>query len=202
MKLMVISLPEFFVGEADCVNALFHAGLQFFHLRKPTATAEAVDDFLDDIEPRYYDRISIHNHHSVAVARGVGGVHLNAAVPMPPAQWTGRVTRSCHTIDELAKWIELCDYLSLSPIFDSISKSGYRAAFTPQVLAEARSRGLINDKVIALGGVTPELIPEVRKMGFGGAAILGGIWPSESPEEACQKLAAYQSAIEDMPVSL
>ena len=71
---------------------------------------------------------------------------------------------------------EKLDYMSLSPIFDSISKSGYRAAFTRDELIEAHRQGIINERVLALGGVTFDRIDEVLEMGFGGAMILGDAW--------------------------
>jgi hypothetical protein len=35
--LIVVSDAHFFKHEATCINALFDAGLQVFHLRKPNA---------------------------------------------------------------------------------------------------------------------------------------------------------------------
>ena len=67
-------------------------------------------------------------------------------------------------------------YMSLSPIFDSISKKGYKAAFSAAELEEARLRGIIDQRVMALGGVTFDKINEVKRMGFGGAMILGDAW--------------------------
>ena len=44
-----------------------------------------------------------------------------------------------------------------------------------EMLAHARN------KVIALGGVTYERLPEVVDMGFDGAGMLGAIWYSKNP---------------------
>lgn len=68
-----------------------------------------------------------------------------------------------------------CDYLFLSPIFDSISKAGYRSAFSHEQLQRAADEGVIDRKVIALGGVTPERIPYLHSLGFGGVAMLGAL---------------------------
>ena len=64
----------------------------------------------------------------------------------------------------------------MSPIFDSISKVGYTARFTAESLLEAAARGIVNDRVLALGGVRPEYLPRIRAYGFGGAALMGCIW--------------------------
>lgn len=68
------------------------------------------------------------------------------------------------------------DYLSLSPIFDSISKQGYHAAFTLEQLHVAKEQGIIDQRVLALGGVTFDSLADVLAMGFGGAMILGDAW--------------------------
>ena len=74
------------------------------------------------------------------------------------------------------EWKERCDYVSLSPIFDSISKQGYMSAFTDNDIADASRKGIIDGKVYALGGVTYKRIETVKFMGFGGAMILGDAW--------------------------
>jgi thiamine-phosphate pyrophosphorylase len=87
------------------------------------------------------------------------------------------VSISCHTFQELAEVRKQSyAYMSLSPIFDSISKQGYRSAFTREQIAEARRQGLIDQRIMALGGVTFNKINEITAMGFGGAMILGDAW--------------------------
>jgi thiamine-phosphate pyrophosphorylase len=70
--------------------------------------------------------------------------------------------------------------VSLSPIYDSISKQGYRAAFTREELLKAAQDGIIDNKVYALGGVTFSRLEEVKALGFGGAMILGDAWRPQS----------------------
>jgi thiamine-phosphate pyrophosphorylase len=43
-------------------------------------------------------------------------------------------------------------------------------------MQEASAKGLIDKKVIALGGVRLENIPSLRQLGFGGVAQIGDIW--------------------------
>ena len=88
---------------------------------------------------------------------------------------------SCHSIEEVRTRKDECDYLFLSPIYDSISKEGYGSAFQREVLEKAASEGIIDKKVYALGGVSLEHIDELRALGFGGAAVLGALWQSDDP---------------------
>ena len=41
---------------------------------------------------------------------------------------------------------------------------------------------------VALGGVTAARLPEVAAMGFGGAAVLGGVWGADDPVAAVEDL--------------
>ena len=45
-----------------------------------------------------------------------------------------------------------------------------------KVLLELKEKGVIHQKIIALGGVNKENISSVKHYGFGGAAVLGALW--------------------------
>ena len=66
--------------------------------------------------------------------------------------------------------------MSLSPVFNSISKKGYCAAFSEDEIVAARAKGIIDEKVFALGGIRFALLDKIKSMGFGGAMILGDAW--------------------------
>ena len=93
-----------------------------------------------------------------------------------PDNYSGHISASCHTLEEVQEDKKTCDYVFLSPIFDSISKEGYSSKFTPEAIREAVKADIIDKKVIALGGIDEENILRVKDFGFGGAAILGGLW--------------------------
>lgn len=182
MKLIVITPPQFFDGEAAALTALFRNGLEILHLRKPGASAQALERLLRQLPEEYLPRIVTHDHFPLATAFGLKGIHLNGRNPQPPAGYTGHVSRSCHSLEEVRRHKPACGYLFLSPIYDSISKEGYPAAYTREELRRARRAGLIDSRVMALGGVTLERLPETASLGFGGAVLLGDIW-QRPPEE-------------------
>ena len=68
------------------------------------------------------------------------------------------------------------DYVVLYPVFDGISPSSMQAGFTPEELRAAEKSHLIDSHVMALGGVCEENIRAVKKLGFGGAVLLGDLW--------------------------
>ena len=65
---------------------------------------------------------------------------------------------------------------SSGPIYDSISKEGYSSAYSCDTLQKAQQAGIIDSKVMALGGITLEHLPEIAALGFGGAVLLGDVW--------------------------
>lgn len=181
MRLAVITDPEFRPDETEIIPLLLGEGIDRVHLRKPGATEADLRHLIESLPAMLYPRLTLHDNLSLAVEYGLGGVHLNRRNPEPPAVFRGMVSRSCHSLDEVAACRGV-DYLFLSPIFDSISKSGYRAAFSEAELRDAAAQGFLGPQVWALGGVRPDLLPLVRAYGFGGAALLGCIWQDTSTQ--------------------
>ena len=181
---IVITKPEMFPGEAEVVNTLFANGMQRLHLRKPGASEEEMAEWIGRIDLPFRQRIIVHDHHRLLRTMGLGGIHLNARNPEAPAWFSAerqkrrRVTlsRSCHSLEEIAQWKGVCDYLFLSPIFDSISKGGYTSAFTRETLLQAYHDGLFSKPVYALGGVSADNIRSIYDYGFAGAAVIGSLW--------------------------
>lgn len=195
MEWIVITSPGFLQGEADFIDKLFNHGLDRLHLRKPGAEIGECRRLLDGISREWLPRIVVHDNFGLCREYGLGGVHLNGRNPMAPPNHEGSVSRSCHSLEEISRYKGECDYLTLSPIFNSISKQGYMAAFGPGQLAAARDSGLIDRRVIALGGVTLENIPRVRELGFGGVAILGDVWQRMADGSVDEYLASLRKAL-------
>lgn len=195
MEWIVITSPGFLQGEADFIDRLFNHGLDRLHLRKPGADIGECRRLLDGISREWLPRIVVHDNFGLCREYGLGGVHLNGRNPMAPPNHEGSVSRSCHSLEEISRYKGECDYLTLSPIFNSISKQGYMAAFGPGQLAAARDSGLIDRRVIALGGVTLENIPRVKELGFGGVAILGDVWQRMADGNVDEYLASLRKAL-------
>lgn len=195
MRIIVISAPDFLPGEAEAVTALLEAGAWRVHVRKPEADAESIARLLEEFPQCYRSRLSMHDRHELAARFGVGGVHLNSRNPSVPDGFGGMVSRSCHSIAELSQYSSVCDYMFLSPVFDSISKSGYTSRFSLEEIrrrivagsdvATARMDVMSSDgdcrpvdweRVFALGGVCPDNVRLLEDVGFGGAAVLGYLW--------------------------
>ena len=176
MKWITITSPEFLSGEATFIGKLFLQGLDLLHLRKPEASLETYKQLLLQISKQWYSRIVLHEHFELAEEFGLHGIHLNRRCSQVPDSFHRSISCSCHTLGELKKQKDSKDYVFLSPIFDSISKVEYHAAFSPTLLKQAAIENVIDEKVIALGGITVNNIPFVKEWHFGGVAFLGDIW--------------------------
>jgi len=175
MQLITLTAETILSNEADILNMLFEEGLSLLHLRKPSSSASEIKALLTGINPSYYQRIVLHDHFEMIPLFGLKGAHLNRRNPTSPNLPGITVSRSCHSIQTIRN-LEGYDYLFLSPVFDSISKQGYRHAFTPEELEAAGNNGIINSKIIALGGINTTTIPLAAEYGFGGVAVLGALW--------------------------
>jgi thiamine-phosphate pyrophosphorylase len=187
MKLIVITTEYFFDGETAALNLLFDNGMELLHLRKPEASESETARFIEQIRQQYHHRIVIHDHFSLADQFHLMGIHLNHRNPNIPDHFQGAKSRSCHALDELEQHPDM-DYLFLSPIFDSISKHNYNSCFPETLLYDLKEKGVIHEKIIALGGVKPQNIPKIKDYGFGGAAVLGGLWGDFHNQQDTDKL--------------
>jgi thiamine-phosphate pyrophosphorylase len=187
MDLVIISREDFFKDETALVNELFERGLMRFHLRKPHASAIEIKSFLNKIAPQYKSAIALHSHHYLSDELGIFRLHLptkyrNYLSDVDIENFIERgykLSTSCHTIEEINDLKNAYDYSFLSPVFDSISKAGYRGFSTPDFKL---SSGNYNAKIYALGGINPENIARIKDMNFDGAAVLGTIW--KDPKQA------------------
>ena len=94
MKLITITQPAFFEGEAEAITSLFDAGLEILHLRKPGASYEDMEQLLNRLPPEYLKRIVTHEHFQLASFRNLKGIHLNGRNPTAPAGFTGHISRA------------------------------------------------------------------------------------------------------------
>ncbi len=166
-----ITSPGPIENEALRIAAFLRSGeVDYMHIRKPEWDISEVRRLISGIDPELHPRLRIHGHFSLLGEFRLAGVHINYRNPFPPQGCTS-VTKSCHTIEEIGK-AGCYEYVTLSPVFDSISKAGYHSAFD---LNDLRDK-IAGQRVVALGGVTPDKFPELMEAGFYGAAMLGSLW--------------------------
>lgn len=176
MKLIVVTAPTFFVEEDKIITALFEEGLDILHLRKPETPAMYSERLLTLIPQKYHKRIVTHEHFYLQEEFSLMGIHLNSRNPKEPHDYSGHISCTCHSLEEVLNKKHFYDYLFLSPIYDCITKKEMTSGFTPEELRQAGKSKIIDSRVMALGGITPDNILEVKDYGFGGAVVLGDLW--------------------------
>ena len=181
MKIIAITPPHAIDDEVVVIRQLFAKGIDIVHLRKHQSEFEGnnvisyLHKILSALTCEERSKIIIHDYPTLYEEFSLKGIHINKNITSLPENYIGYKTRSCHSFDEILKYKNEYDYLFLSPIFESISKPGYKSPFTPEMLQQASLEGIIDNKVIALGGVTFDKIPYLQSLNFGGVAMIGGI---------------------------
>lgn len=200
-QLLLITPAENQAVELTQLPALFAAGLDLLHVRKPGWSRAELEAYIQAIPARYHPRLVLHAHYELAGRYPLRGVHLteharrDPAVPRLLRRLPGRsVSASLHSLAALASHRRRYAYVLLSPIFDSVSKAGYASSFDLAEVAAALRRLAARPgycpRVLALGGVAAANVGLVRQAGFAGAAALGSIWQSPDPVAALRQLQA------------
>ena len=176
MKIIAITVPKMIDEDAYLISNLLKIGIHSVHLRKPEATIHECRKLLTQLTNEERANIIIHDYPELYDEFSLKGIHINKNITSLPDGYNGFKTRSCHSFEEIKRYKSDYDYLFLSPIFDSISKVGYKSAFTKEELLKASTSGLIDNKIIALGGITLDMLPYFQELNFGGIAMIGGIY--------------------------
>ena len=174
---IVITSDQHVENEARRIRELLDGKFDVLHLRKPQWTIDECRRLLDEIDKKLYDRIVIHDFYELYTEYNLRGIHLTGRNPkIPEGMHPAHISCSCHSLEEVMTRKSQMDYVFLSPIFDSISKAGYKSPFPYETLKHAASQGIIDGRVVALGGVTDNRIDLLKEIGFGGYAMLGNVW--------------------------
>lgn len=174
LLIVVITMPDHTPeDEADRIRYMLKSGIvDRVHIRKPEWDTERIEKLIRTIGNEVYHRLSVHSCPELLELYPVLGYHFSALRSVPSKR-PPVLSYSCHTLEEVYQKGKECDYVTLSPVFDSISKQGYKAAtFGPK----AEYNTLQTVRTIALGGVTPVHFGELRRRGYRGAAMLGHAW--------------------------
>jgi len=176
-RLIGITPQENVFREQERISAMIRSGkVEYFHIRKPDFSENQMREYLSKFDADVRKHLSLHDHHRLAVEMNIGGVHLNGRNPNPPVSFSGRISRSCHSIEEVLQCKDKVDYCFLSPVFDSISKQGYCSKFSLAELKRLFDKKVLDEKVCALSGVTFDNISELEEVGFSSFVMLSALW--------------------------
>lgn len=170
-------------GEAERITALLKGGVvDRFHIRHPWLSVNETRRLIQQIPAELHKALTLHDNYALAKEFPGVGIHLNARNDFRSPEDLGgepMVSRSCHKLKELDEAVD-CDYVTLSPVYDSISKQGYKSAF--KVGSNQLQRAVYGRMVLAMGGVTPDKFAALSNSGFSGAVLLGYLWNNDNAE--------------------
>ena len=129
----------------------------------------------------------------VDVALAVGADAVQRASPSLPVKDVrglvgGRlkIGASVHSLPEaIEAEINSADWVVFGPVYETPSKRGFGP---PQGLDKlSRVATAVKIPVIAIGGITPERVGEVRRAGAQGVAVISAILTADSPADATRR---------------
>jgi len=175
---VLISWPTALPNEGKVLVQLFEQGLQHFHLRRPGLGYAAVKELLEQLPEKYHSRVIVHYHFEAQKEFDIKGIHFSKSnITEASGYLRTKIHRSAsfHSFEEFDNSTENFDYVFISPVFNSISKSEYKAGFSLEELGCFLKKQR-KHKVIALGGIDKGNVGLLRSVGFQGFAILGSFW--------------------------
>lgn len=176
-RIGITSEVEVFREQERIINFIQSGYIDYFHIRKPSFSEQQMREYLAVFPNEVRQKLSLHDFHSLAFEMGIGGIHINKRNPILREEYKAkRISVSCHSIEQVKEWKEKANYMFLSPIFDSISKNGYKSAFSFNELKKYFNDKILDNKVVALGGVTKDNIKELENIGFSSCALLSDLW--------------------------
>ena len=209
MLKIIFSYPTELPNEVDMVNEVLATEIDYFHIRKPEFDTLAMQNYIESIHSEHYHKLVVHSHYECVKRYELAGIHLNKKglnsirteeesdkCYIEPLLLKNRqievfgdrpgiVSASAHSFDEILSFPFAVDYVTLSPIYDSITKPGYKSEYTDIQKLKLFLAGCPT-KVIALGGVKEENEAALKEIGFAGFAILGQYWHNKKQNNISQ----------------
>ena len=197
--MLVLIAPEKDIPkEIAILNRLFKAGLQRYHLRKPSKNYKEHVAYINQIDKQYHNKVVVHYHHKLINHFNLKGIHfpehkrkdvlMKGSGYLNDLNTTGKtVSSSFHDLKQLESCTTAFNYHLLGPVFTSISKVNYKGL---HFKVDTSSKC-----IVAVGGITKENIIEAIQLGFKGFAVLGSVWNSEKPVECFKSIKETYDAL-------
>lgn len=176
-KLIIISPATKVDCEDYIYNILFEKGLSHLHIRKLNASEDVYRYIIENIDRKYRDRIIIHDYYKLVDEYNLGGIHIKSDKISDVSKsvlGNKSVSVSCHSLEDIEAIKFTPNYCFISPVFDSISKDGYKHKFSDEELGTIISKSKY--PLIALGGINADNMAKCLNIGFAGVATIGYIW--------------------------
>jgi thiamine-phosphate pyrophosphorylase len=198
MQIIVISPESADPREIPAIEGFLAAGLERYHVRKPSWTAAELEAWLRGLPVGWRPRIVLHQHHELVKMLGLGGRHEKG--DSLRAEGT---SRTCHELASLRRYMRAFGQVVFGPVFPSLTKQAYGpAADFPWAELKRVLKGRSpheSARVLAIGGVTAGRLARCSELGFDGAAVFGAVWSDPDPVRALTEILAAANSPEATP---
>ncbi|OCA91965.1 thiamine phosphate synthase [Pseudobacillus wudalianchiensis] len=195
-QLHVITTGKLELVQASNIAAEIHSFVDFIHIREKQRSAKElfhwVETFIVNGVPK--EKIIINDRVDVALATGAGGVQLteNSLPPQIVKTFSQQLKMGC-SIHEPAAAVKKAagqvDWLLFGHIYETASKQGRKPRGLDLLKKTVRASSV---PVVAIGGIRPQHIREIKMTGAKGIAVMSGIFASKEPGKAA---ACYHNEI-------
>lgn len=181
----------------DVVLRSVKGGARYVQIReKDQTTREFVEEALriKEILAPFRVPLIINDRVDVALAVGAGGVHVGqddmpfemARSLMGPGAIVGLSVETWEDVEEAEKLD--CDYIGVSPVFATPTKTDTKGAWGLDGLAKIRA--FSRHPLVAIGGINPANAAQVVEAGADCLAVVSAICAADDPEAVSRELAA------------
>jgi thiamine-phosphate pyrophosphorylase len=167
-------------------EAAFAGGCRWFSLREkdlPADERRALLAALIALGHRFGAVVGAHEDLDAVISTGAGAVHLPGGADPRTARARlahGLIGASAHSPEEAAALIAVgADYITISPVFLTISKPGYGPAIGLDGLAQTVAAAA--GPVVALGGIDATRATLCLGAGAKGVAVMGEVMRAADP---------------------
>jgi len=186
--LLIVTDPQKSPWTAEeIVKIVLEAGCRWVMYRDKAATIEIFRQtaaVLVGLCDKFNAKVCINEKIDVAEGLAGSGIHLQSSYDVPSAKSrlcpSALIGVSCHSISEAQKAEKLgADYVTFSPVFETLSKPGYGPLVGLEGLRNASQRLTI--PIIALAGINSSNASQCMESGARGIAVMGGVMRSSDP---------------------
>lgn len=173
-------------------SAAVRGGATCVQLRLKNAQPREVVDVARALVAAVSVPVIVNDRADIALAAGAAGVHVgDADLPVVAIRRfapEGFVIGASLGSDRELENARDADYVGIGPLFSSGSKTDAGDAIG--IEGFKRLAALCGLPAIAIGGITPERVPQIMEAGAAGVAAINAIFKGSDPEGATRLLAA------------
>lgn len=182
------------VDRATWLEKLLPLGVTTIQLRIKDLQGAALEQEIKQsisLARQYSARLFINDYWQLAILHGAYGIHLgqedlNVANIAAIYQAGLRLGISTHSDDEVERACAVKpSYIAFGPVYSTTSKI---MSYGPQGIDQLKYRVCtLNYKIVAIGGINRERLPDVLATGVDGIALISAITHSEDPIATTQE---------------